>query len=160
MAKFKLTLRNSLTMVLAFFGSLLTQNVSAQESTEKADAPKSAGEAAKQQAAGSLSAGAIAAAVAAAAALAAVVDSGDGGGNWSAQYDAELNPIIKLINDENFEDALLELEVFVYANPQSADGWNYIGFVSRQLEKFEDAERYYELGLEINPKHKGILEYQ
>ena len=40
------------------------------------------------------------------------------------------------------------------------DGWNYIGFVSRQLEKYEDAERYYELGLEINPKHKGILEYQ
>ena len=69
-------------------------------------------------------------------------DSGDGGGNWSAQYDAELNPIIKLINDKNFEDALLELEVFVYANPQSADGWNYIGFVSRQLEKYEDAERY------------------
>ena len=65
-----------------------------------------------------------------------------------------------MINDENFEDALLELEVFVYDNPQSADGWNYIGFVSRQLEKYEDAERYYELGLEINPKHKGILEYQ
>ena len=87
-------------------------------------------------------------------------DSADGGGNWSSEYDAELSPIMKMINNEKFEDALLELEIFVYANPQSADGWNYIGFVSRQLEKYEDAERYYELGLEINPKHKGILEYQ
>ena len=54
----------------------------------------------------------------------------------------------------------MELETFVYENPQSADGWNYIGFVSRNLEKYEDAERYYGLGLEIDSKHKGILEYQ
>ena len=67
MAKFKLTLRNSLTMVLAFFGSLLSPNVFSQEAEEAADAtPKSAGDAAKEQATGSLSAGAIAAAVAAA----------------------------------------------------------------------------------------------
>ena len=83
MAKFKLTMRNSLTMVLAFLGSLVSPNVYSQDVTENADekaSPKAAGKEAKKQAKGSLSAGAIAAAVAAAAAIAAVIDSGDGGG--------------------------------------------------------------------------------
>ena len=82
MAKFKLTIRNSLTMVLAFLGSVISPNVFSQDAdaTEGENAsPKTAGEAAKEKASGSLSAGAIAAAVAAAAALAAIVDSGDGG---------------------------------------------------------------------------------
>ena len=86
MAKFKLTLRNSLTFVIAFLGSFISPNVFAQSqddaSSENGDkaSPKAAGKEAKEKASGSLSAGAIAAAVAAAAALAAVVDSGDGGG--------------------------------------------------------------------------------
>ena len=82
MAKFKLTLRNSLTFVLAFLGSIISPNVFSQDvdTVEGDDAsPKTAGKDAKESASGSLSAGAIAAAVAAAAAIAAVVDSGDGG---------------------------------------------------------------------------------
>ena len=75
-------------------------------------------------------------------------------------YSSELRPIIEIINNEDYKNALIALEEFVYENPQSADGWNYIGFVSRNLEKYEDAERYYALGLEIKPNHKGILEYQ
>ena len=52
------------------------------------------------------------------------------------------------------------LEGYVYENPDDADGWNYIGFVSRKLKNFDAAERYYLVGLEINPNHVGILEYQ
>ena len=85
--------------------------------------------------------------------------SGGDGINFG-KYNSELKPIIKLINNQDYKNALMELETFVYENPQSADGWNYIGFVSRNLEKYEDAERYYGLGLEIDSKHKGILEYQ
>ena len=65
-----------------------------------------------------------------------------------------------MINNEDYEIALIKLEAFVYENPQSADGWNSIGYASRKLGNFEDAERYYNLGLEIDSKHKGILEYQ
>ena len=65
-----------------------------------------------------------------------------------------------MINKENYKGALIELESFVYENPQSADGWNSIGFASRKLGNYIDAERYYNLGLEIDPRHKGILEYQ
>ena len=35
-----------------------------------------------------------------------------------------------------------------------------IGFASRKLEKYEDAELYYNTGLEINPNHDDILAYQ
>jgi tetratricopeptide (TPR) repeat protein len=93
----------------------------------------------------------------------AVADGGGGSGGDVinlGKYNSELKPIIKLINNQDYKNALMKLETFVYENPQSADGWNYIGFVSRNLEKYEDAERYYGLGLEIDSKHKGILEYQ
>ena len=43
--------------------------------------------------------------------------------------------------------------------PADPDTLNYLGFVSRKIGKFNDAEVYYLLGLEIDPKHKGINEY-
>ena len=51
---------------------------------------------------------------------------------------------------------LLKANEEISANP---DALNYLGFVSRKLGKFDDAEVYYLLGLEIDPKHKGINEY-
>ena len=61
---------------------------------------------------------------------------------------------------ENYEGALKDLEIYVYENPQNANGWNLIGFASRKLGKFEDAELYYNTGLEIEPQHDDILAYQ
>ena len=52
------------------------------------------------------------------------------------------------------------LEEYVYKNPQNPDGWNLIGFTSRKLDLFEDAEVYYNTGIEIDANHKGILAYQ
>ena len=69
MAKFKLTLKNSFALVFAFFGSLISPSLQAEDAAadeESKSTPKAAGESAKDQASGSLSAGAIAAAVAAA----------------------------------------------------------------------------------------------
>ena len=63
-------------------------------------------------------------------------------------------------NKGNIEGALKDLEIYVYENPSNASGWNMIGFVSRKLGKFEDAEIYYNTGLEISPDHEGILSYQ
>tara|TARA_B110000003_G_scaffold144634_1_gene145718 strand:- start:9 stop:503 length:495 start_codon:yes stop_codon:yes gene_type:complete len=51
---------------------------------------------------------------------------------------------------------LLKANEEISADP---DTLNYLGFVSRKLGKFDDAEVYYLLGLEIDPKHKGINEY-
>ena len=39
------------------------------------------------------------------------------------------------------------------------DVLNYMGFTSRKLGDFTNAERYYQMGLDIDPKHVGINEY-
>ena len=43
--------------------------------------------------------------------------------------------------------------------PNQADTLNYLGFALRKLGNFEEAEKYYLLGLNIKPEHHGINEY-
>ena len=43
--------------------------------------------------------------------------------------------------------------------PLQADTLNYLGFTSRKLGDYENGEKYYLLGLQVNPNHKGINEY-
>ena len=43
--------------------------------------------------------------------------------------------------------------------PLQADTLNYLGFTTRKLGDYENGEKYYLLGLEINPSHVGINEY-
>ena len=79
----------------------------------------------------------------------------------STGYDGELKRILfEIEKNENYEGALKDLETYVYENPQNANGWNLIGFASRKLEKYDDAELYYKTGLEIDPNHDDILAYQ
>ena len=44
-------------------------------------------------------------------------------------------------------------------NPLQADTLNYLGFTTRKLGDYENGEKYYLLGLEIEPNHNGINEY-
>ena len=43
--------------------------------------------------------------------------------------------------------------------PSNANVLNYLGFTSRKIGNFEDAEVYYMMGLAIDPNHNGINEY-
>ena len=43
--------------------------------------------------------------------------------------------------------------------PNQADTLNYLGFTTRKLGDFESGEKYYLLGLSIDPNHTGINEY-
>ena len=43
--------------------------------------------------------------------------------------------------------------------PLQADTLNYLGFTTRKLGDYENGEKYYLLGLEIDPNHVGINEY-
>ena len=43
--------------------------------------------------------------------------------------------------------------------PLQADTLNYLGFTTRKLGDFENGEKYYLLGLEIDSNHVGINEY-
>ena len=43
--------------------------------------------------------------------------------------------------------------------PNKADTLNYLGFATRKIGDFENGEKYYLQGLEIEPNHVGINEY-
>ena len=51
---------------------------------------------------------------------------------------------------------LLELDK---KKPLQADTLNYLGFTTRKLGDFEAGEKYYLLGLQVEPNHIGINEY-
>ena len=66
----------------------------------------------------------------------------------------------KLINNKQFSDAIVKLNDALATDSKNADIYNYLGFSNRKLGKMEEAAFFYNKALEINPKHKGALEYQ
>ena len=68
--------------------------------------------------------------------------------------------IEKLINKKQYSDAIVKLNDALVTDNKNADIYNYLGFSHRKLGKMEDAAFFYNKALEINPKHKGALEYQ
>ena len=54
------------------------------------------------------------------------------------------------------------LKLLVKSNkekPLQADTLNYLGFTTRKLGDYENGEKFYLLGLKIDPNHNGINEY-
>ncbi len=45
------------------------------------------------------------------------------------------------------------------SKPNKPDTLNYLGFTTRKIGDFENGEKYYLQGLEIDPNHIGINEY-
>mgnify|MGYP001181641281 FL=1 len=60
---------------------------------------------------------------------------------------------------KRYEKALNYLIKSNKKTPNQPDTLNYLGFALRKLGKFEEAEKYYLIGLNINPNHNGINEY-
>ena len=59
----------------------------------------------------------------------------------------------------NYQKALEYLVVAFNKNANDPDTLNYLGYTSRKLEDYKNAELYYLMGLKIDPKHFGINEY-
>ena len=71
-----------------------------------------------------------------------------------------LNMVQSLVYGKKYkkaENRLISLEVKF---PQNADIQNYLGFVSRKMDKLGKSDAYYKKALQIDPMHKGALEYQ
>ena len=61
--------------------------------------------------------------------------------------------------EKNYKAAI---KFFLKANEDDSvnpDIYNYLGFANRKTGNFTDAEMYYLIGLELDPKHNGINEY-
>ena len=51
------------------------------------------------------------------------------------------------------------LEAHVRAKPQSADGFNLLGYSYRHLKKYDDSLVAYKQALRLDPRHRGAHEY-
>ena len=60
---------------------------------------------------------------------------------------------------ENYEKALEHLVISFSKNQNNADTLNYLGFATRKIGDYKNAEFYYKKGLQIEPNHNGINEY-
>lgn len=78
----------------------------------------------------------------------------DGGG--TKYEESPLNGVYQLIENKKFEQAILELN---QADQDDADVANLLGYSNRKLKNYEEALKYYQRALSINPKHKGANEY-
>ena len=58
-----------------------------------------------------------------------------------------------------YSEAFKKLEKAYSTDKSNPDILNYMGFTSRKIGNFEQAEKFYLTGLNINPNHNGINEY-
>lgn len=73
--------------------------------------------------------------------------------------DPELERAIALVWAEEFAEAEPLLHAALKRNPKNPDAWNYLGFATRKLGKFEEAQTYYFNALRLDPEHLKAMEY-
>lgn len=73
---------------------------------------------------------------------------------------AELKSAERLIYKERYKNAIKKLKNAVKEEPSNADAWNLLGYASRKKGDLEQSASAYSKALEIEPDHKGALEYQ
>ena len=61
--------------------------------------------------------------------------------------------------NKRYEKALEHLIKSNKEKPNQPNTLNYLGFAFRKLGNFDEAEKYYLIGLNIKPDHNGINEY-
>ncbi len=74
--------------------------------------------------------------------------------------DERLKKAIKHIDREQFDRAISELRKAADLRPKNADIQNYLGFAYRKSGKLEASGNHYSKALQLDPDHKGALEYQ
>ena len=100
---------------------------------------------------------------------------GDGGGGSVSISSSESNykSAVKLIkragklekkdkkkkSEKLYSQAFEKLSKALKTDKNNPDILNYMGFTSRKVGNFSEAEDYYLRGLAIDPKHNGINEY-
>ena len=58
-----------------------------------------------------------------------------------------------------YSQAFKKLEKAYFSEKKNPDILNYMGYTSRKIGNFEQAEKFYLTGLSIKPDHNGINEY-
>ncbi len=78
-------------------------------------------------------------------------------GNYSS--DADLEPILELIEKEDYETAINALFDELDLDPDNPDILSLLGFSYRKIRQYDDALTFYEWALKAEPRHRGANEY-
>ncbi|MDB3892163.1 tetratricopeptide repeat protein [Alphaproteobacteria bacterium] len=89
-------------------------------------------------------------------------DSGSSSTRYGATPETSkvLREAVAAIKREEYAAALDFLATETKANPKNADAWNFTGYASRKLGRYDASAAAYDKALAINPNHKGALEYK
>ena len=79
------------------------------------------------------------------------------GGNYASDFD--IRPIMKMLEQERFLDAIDELHYELDNDPDNADILSLLGYSYRKTQNYEDAMTFYEWALNTKPNHRGANEY-
>ena len=85
---------------------------------------------------------------------------GDGSYAASTKRPTGYNEAVALIAEEKYQEAIPPLQSAEKLAATDADIQNLLGFTHRKTGKLDAAASYYNRALEIDPQHKGALEYQ
>jgi tetratricopeptide (TPR) repeat protein len=77
----------------------------------------------------------------------------------AAPKDPQMEQAQAHIAAKNWPAAQGVLEQYVKVNPNSADGFNLLGYSLRNLKKYDESLVAYKRALTLDPKHKGAHEY-
>lgn len=81
------------------------------------------------------------------------------GGSLSAMGREEAETALRLIEKEDYADAIPHLKRALNVMQGNADILNYLGFTERMVGNYPDSLDYYQRALARNPDHKGAHEY-
>ncbi len=76
-----------------------------------------------------------------------------------SEAETDLRSAISLIEGEQYEPAIAKLMNIYNGIGADSDALNYLGFAHRKLGNHEDALRFYEEALELDPEHLAANEY-
>ena len=65
----------------------------------------------------------------------------------------------KAMDAKNWSEAVSSFSKVVAKNPKNADAYNYLGYSSRWMGKYDDAFAAYGKALALEPQYKGALSY-
>jgi Flp pilus assembly protein TadD len=88
-----------------------------------------------------------------------VMAAGSGSSSPSPTKPAVISNAEAAIKKGQFADAYQMLAEQEAKYSKNADLYNLMGYSARKLERYEDSMVHYQRALEIDPKHKGALEY-
>jgi Flp pilus assembly protein TadD len=72
----------------------------------------------------------------------------------------DINKIRDMIDDSDAQNAIDRLKTLAGEEDESADVWNLLGYAYRKQGQNEQSADAYRTALELDPVHKGALEYQ